>query len=465
MRRLILEFTRSSVRALTVDHWGASLCPRRLTVEAVTGDDLEGSLRRLLQRLRIRRGPVVCVIPRDQVITRILQVPARHPEELHRMVQLAGPTQFPYPAEDIVTASAVIESREDGSTVQLVAGRRDLIERYLRMMQQAGLEPLGMTPNVWGLLGWYQQWATMPAASDPVMLVHLDGDHTDMVFIRQQRIAFSRSVTQEGAASGGVEETIDILIQELERSLSTLRRDVPGAEPSVFLLTGVGNLETIARVLGQRFSTPVRTMGVSGSRRLPAAVATAEVSAAALLGAAAADPASLVNLIPTEARQAQSSRRRMRELSLTGGLALASVVLGLALLGRAIHRREHAARGTVARLHQLDTSTRQLERQATLVQLVENAQTSRYWTAAMLSGLFHVTPADITYQSLTFERPRGELVVRGSAPTTRQVLDYVRQLEQSPQWRRVELRYSRRRTGARGGHVDFEIALRRGASI
>lgn len=79
----------------------------------------------------------------------------------------------------------------------------------------------------------------------------------------------------------------------------------------------------------------------------------------------------------------------------------------------------------------------------------------------MLAELFRFTPPAISFESVIFERARGELIVRGTAPTTRDALDYVHALEQSPQWTRVELRYSRRHGGSAGSYVEFEVALQR----
>jgi len=79
----------------------------------------------------------------------------------------------------------------------------------------------------------------------------------------------------------------------------------------------------------------------------------------------------------------------------------------------------------------------------------------------MLAELLQRTPEPIRFESVAFERSRMELTVRGSAPTTREVLNFVKQLEQSAGWNRVELRYSSRRSVAAGARTDFEIVLTR----
>lgn len=463
MPLLVLEFTRSSVRLLALRGRPPSPRLRQIFLEPVPqGQELDESVRRLLARVQGRRAQVLCAIPRNQVLTRLMQLPATQAEEVRQMVELTGRTQFPDPSEKIVIDSALVDQHAAGSTVQVVACRRELLERYLRLAQQANLELLGVTPNSWGLLWWYRDWAKDQAGRDPVMLVHVDTDHTDLLVLRQGRMLFSRSLAQ-GRADWQAEApgTLEPLVQELERSLTTFRKDWPGVEVQGFVVTGVGPSAAIARALEQRWGKPVAVADLKPAISRVQGAEQFDGSPAALLGLARADRQQLVNLLPPEARQAQAYGRRMRQFSVTGALLLLTFMMGLSLLLVSIHRRERAAGQAVTSLRGLQAATEHLTQQARFIQLVETTLASRRRTASMLAELFQLTPSTITYESVTFERVRGELIIRGVAPTTRHVLDYVRALEQSPQWTRVDLRYSRRHGGSAGSSIDFEMILQR----
>jgi hypothetical protein len=76
-----------------------------------------------------------------------------------------------------------------------------------------------------------------------------------------------------------------------------------------------------------------------------------------------------------------------------------------------------------------------------------------------LAEVFASTPEAVSLEALTFERSRGELVVRGNAVTTVDVLAYIKQLEAIEGVEGVRLRYSTRRSTPDGDRTDFELVV------
>ena len=95
--------------------------------------------------------------------------------------------------------------------------------------------------------------------------------------------------------------------------------------------------------------------------------------------------------------------------------------------------------------------------------LAETADTildHRRQLAIALSSVLRATPPSVTLDTLTFERSRAEMAVRGSAGSTQDILDYVKQLEPLDGVAAVELKHSTRRPGATGDRADFELLVR-----
>ena len=291
------------------------------------------------------------------------------------------------------------------------------------------------------------------------MVIHVDADRTDLVLVRAGSLVFSRSLSQGVGEWQTGPEGLGPLAQELERSLSGLHKEWPGIDANTVVLTGLGPLEEWKGFLEQRIGKPIIARSVSGHLKLPAISGSSSGSLAVVLGLAMAEERQLVNLMPPMARQAQSQRRRMRELAVTGLLLLAALAVGAGLLMVHVRRQKAFVQRVTRALRDLESTTRQTERQEQDVALIEAVVASRRWTAAMLEELVRLTPPEILFESLIFERARGELVVRGSAPTTRHVLDYKALLQQSPNWDRVDLRYSSRRTVSAEARTDFEMVL------
>ena len=458
MMRVVVETTRTSIRLLVVEGTPTQPLVRQFMVEPL-GEPQR--VHRALAALQPARAHLISALARDQVITRLLKLPSTQPEELTQMAALAGKVQLPYPPDQTVTALYVLEQQTGTSTVQLVACHRDLIDRHIALLRQLGGEPGIITPNVWGLLSWYLRFGREPSTPEPVLLVHVDVDHTDVVLIRDGRLVFSRSLSQGVKeweySPGGAEQAR----QEIDYSVSGLRKELPGLEVMSFLITGLGRLDRWKGILEQQWGKPVTLKAPQGGLHLPEPWSL-DASPAAALGVALADTDWLVNLVPLRLRQTQRVRRRLRALTITGGLLATALVLGTAGLWLSAHRQEHRLAQLTQEMRQLESTTRQAGRQEQGIKLAQQLLASRHWMASMLAELFQRTPADVFFEHLAFEQARGVLVVRGNAPTTRDVLDYIRALEQSRRWAQVELRYSaRRNTTAGATRTDFEMALHR----
>ena len=460
MRRTVVDVTPGTIRVLQADGEGRAWKIRQVIVEPLQGQDAPARLAQLIRQHKIPRR-VVAAFPREQAITRLMKFPTVDPVELATMFELSGKTQLPYPPEQALADFRVIDEQAGMSLVQVVSCRRDSVERSLALLRQAGLEPELVTLSSWGLLAWYLRLAEESPIQEPAAVVNIDGDRTDLVLIQQGRLIFSRSLSQ-GAQDWMEEQGISQLVQELERSIASLRKDVPGVEANTVVLTGIGPLEQWRGAFEERLRRPVVTKPVQFAS-VTGPAARADVSIAVSLGLAMAERDWLVNLLPREVSQSQQQRYQVRELAISGALLLMALAMGAGLLSIHVGRQQRLAEETAALVRKLESTTKQTERKARDMKAIDGILTSRWQTAAMLAELLKRTPDPIRFESIGFERPRMELTVRGSAPTTREVLNYVRQLEESQQWKGVELRYSSRRSGAAGARTDFEIVMRRGA--
>ncbi len=459
MRRLVLELTQRSLRALLVDGTLTQPRIRQWVSEPLSVQPTGEVLRRALGNLRSGAAEVISVIPREQVLTRLMTFPSTQAEELAQMVELSGKAQLPYPRDQAVADFHVVEQQAGSSTVQLVACHRELLERHVRLLREAGLEPAWIVPSSWGLLAWYRRIGQAQDVHEPTMVVHVDEDRTDLALIRQGCLLFSRSLAQGAKDWQAGTEALELLAQELERTTSSLRKELPRVEINSFVVTGAGPIDQWQELLTTRLGKPVLARSASGDLRLPESAVNTAGFPAVVIGLAMAERQWLVNLLPREVREAHRHRRRIRELTLTGSLLLATCLLGAGLLSVHVNRRQRTAQETLNTLKSHEATTRQLERKERVVHLIERLQASRRLTAAMFGELIRLTPPEVLFENLAFERSRGELVVRGSAQTTRQVLDYIHLLDRSNLWEHVELRYSSRRVTSAGDRTDFEIVL------
>jgi len=465
MSRLVIELTASSLRCLQVEGRGRALRILRFLVDPLLPEEAVGErLSRLIRCDGARSPSVISAIPRDQCITRLMAFPTTDAKELTRMVELSGKTQFPYPPDNTVLDSSVVDQEAGTSTVQLVACHRQLMEQHLGVLRQAGLEPCTITPSSWGVFAWYQGLGRGPDTPEPALIINVDHDHTDLALIRSGCVVWSRIISQGLQEWHDPPEWLSLFLSELERSLAIVRHEWPRLDIRTFVLTGLGPLAQWQEIFEQRLGKPVIVRNAQGDLRVPTVSSDIGVSPVVVVGLALAQEGWLVNLLPQDIRQARARQRWRREAMLTGMLVLVAWMLGVGLLAVHVRRQERLVAHTTSVVKRLESLTERTEQQARNVHLLERVLASRRGTAAMLAELFRLTPGDIVFEHLTFERSRDELVVGGDAPTGHQVLDYLRQLQQSTQWKHVTLRYSGRRHTRTQRRTDFEIVLQHGAS-
>ena len=454
--RIAIEWARNSLRLAvskgSQDRWRL----RELRVEPFeSGTAPAAVLRTALKALRLGGGVrVIGVIPREQVILRVMKFPTTSSEELRQMVELSGKAQLPYATEQAIVDYSLIDQREGFSTVAMVACQRDFLERQLHPLHEAGLQVECLTVSSSGVLGWYTA-ARMTSLVEPVLVINRDEDRTDLVLIRDGRLLLTRSIP-----SGSDEDGPELLTHEIEQSLSTLRKDLPGIEVRSLLLTGVGPLAAWKEKASQHLSLPASV--VDGAQPLTgrAMSETASASPVVVGGAACAPTRQLLNLNPPEVRQTTRHQSQVREVVTVGALLLAVLVLGGSVSALHVYRQYRLIARIDQAISEVDPLTRQTKTAAQRVELVTAVLEQRRRLAALLGGVFRSTPSTITLDALTFDRLRREMGLRGRAPSTQDVLAYRKALEQLEGVVEARLKYATARQTADGERADFEILVK-----
>lgn len=458
MASLVLEFTPSSIRGLLVEHGGWRLHTSQLFVEPLHNRTVPEALAALSRRLGAKPEQIISVIPREQIMTRMMSVPASDPDELRRIVELSGRTQFPYPAQKMLVDFHVAGQDNGTSTLQLVGCRREVIEQHLAHLREASLEPEVMVPSSWGILAWYQRIRRSLDGSEPVCVVNVDADHTELVVLQDGRLLFSRVLGEGVSQWQGSFGTLEPLWQELKRSLSGARQDWPGLEIKTCVLTGLGPLEQYKTVVEEHLGASV-IVRKSTHGWTVASQSQAPVSPVVVLGLGSAEPDQLVNLLPEEAKRRHAIQRLVRAGTQSAWVGLAACWLIAVMVAVQAHRESKALASAQAVLKQLEVAASDLKEQERYIRVAERVLGSRKQAAERLAALMQVTPEDVAWQHIMFDRSGRTLVVAGSAPTTRRVLDYVQVLQQAKLWDQVELRYTSRRKLKTQQRTEFEIAL------
>lgn len=461
--RLVVEWTRASVRLALAEGRGATSRLRAIHVEPIpaTGEGA-AAVRSFLQANRAVPEEVIGVIPREQVLTRLVKFPTIERSELAQMAELYAKAQLPYPRDQTVMDFSLLTQEDGSSTVVIVACQRDVIDRQLALLREAGLSPSLITVSSWGVLGWHHRAARLVDVQEPCLVVNVDETRADLVLIGQRRMLSTRSLSQgtrDWGATGVIPEPLAI---EIERSRASIRKELPGTEVRSLLVTGLGSLADWKEDMARRLGLPVVTLDPREPLPLKDKTvgASASVSPVVIGGLAASDVRGVLNLSPSEVRSQISHRQQVRELILVSVLLAAALGLGAALLGSQLVRQRKMATTVDQALGEWGPTANALQEKSRSVQLVSSVLEGRRQLAATLVGVFDQTPTTVTLEGLTFERARRELTVKGQAATTQAVLEYRQRLEQVEGIHKVDLKYSTQRATPTGERTSFELMLR-----
>lgn len=466
--RVVVEWTRGSVRLAVGEGQGTRARLRAVRCQTIGGRDVSETLRELIRAAKVSSAEIIGVVSREQVLTRAVKFPATDPAELAQMAELYAKAQLPYPRDQTIMDSYVLDQQDGFSTVAIVACQRDVADRQLAVLREAGLSAGLLVVSSWGVLAWYrrllqranaEQAGLVKPANEPVLVVNVDDTRTDLVLISNDRIFSSRSLSQGAQDWQELGDPMELLLLEVERSFAALRKELPGTEVRSLLLTGLGPLGQWSQRVSHRLSLPALVVEAQQPFQALRAAPMPPMSPVVVGGLSCSEPGGLLNFAPPELRLRTRQRQQVLALAWLGVLLLAVLLVGAGALGVRLSRERRWAAQLDRALSRLEPNAKQVREQLHSSQLIESLLRSRRRLAVMLSGVFLQTPEAVTLEGLAFEGPRQELVLRGHAPSTQAVLEYLRELERVEGVTQVRLKYSTRRSTPAGELTDFEVIL------
>lgn len=100
----------------------------------------------LLKKNHIRTKNAVFCVPGQSVFVRRIKLPRANPEHFRRMLRFEARDQIPFPLDKTILEYQIFdEPGEPEVSVLLVAIKRDYIVNFMKMVNKAGLRPIGIS--------------------------------------------------------------------------------------------------------------------------------------------------------------------------------------------------------------------------------------------------------------------------------------------------------------------------------
>ncbi len=364
-------------------------------------EEIVGVLRELVSETKGRGTAVNVAVPRNEITTRFVTLPATDEGDIHRMVRLEVEEFVPYSADELEVDEAILQQLPDGSSKVLVAiAHRDVVNRPVELLRKAGIEPNRVGVSCFELFNAFTFGTTL-LTTGSVALVNVSDFGTDILVSEDGRVAFTRGVAHLRAPAATPEE----IASELRSSLEAYFRETGGATVDRVLISGVEMpLDAVAGRLASILGLDVRTADFASQA---ADLQQAGARYAVEIGLALSTlqrPALDVNLVPRSIVVMREIEKKRK-----AGLVVAALSCLVLLLAYLIVNDKLADKRDYIRF--LDAEIAQMEQPAQLVREKKarvdaiTAQLSRANSALEVFGKLHeVAPEGLVIEEVRFVR-------------------------------------------------------------
>lgn len=231
---------------------------------------LADALKKLYKEARISSKEVGIALPEQQVFTRTIKFPLLTDQEIASAVKWEAEQYIPIPIPEAIVQHQVLERRESASPpevlVLLVAAPKNLVEKYMKVVQAAGLTVIAVETELIALV------RALAPRDEVVLLVDFGAKSTDIAVAKNGNLVFSRSIPTageaftravslalgiqyqqaeeykrtyglsqgqlEGKVSGAIDPVFRVVVDEIKKAIHYYQSEEKGEAPVSIILSG-----------------------------------------------------------------------------------------------------------------------------------------------------------------------------------------------------------------------------------
>jgi len=153
-------------------------------------------IRKLYKEVKIGAKEVNIALPESLVFTRSVRFPLLDNREIASAVKWETEQYIPIPIAEAIVQYQIIEKNDSAakpeSLILLVATPKNLVEKYVKAVQMAGLNVVGVETQLLALV------RSLAPAEGTVLLMDFGARTTDIAIAKDGNLSFSRSIPTAG---------------------------------------------------------------------------------------------------------------------------------------------------------------------------------------------------------------------------------------------------------------------------
>ncbi len=466
---LLIEISEGLLKAV----YGQGRNPYQVThadfLKLTDGDDISASrfLLNCLKKFKVKKRRAVVVLPTDVFICKNMDMPSDNQDEIAKIIELQAGRFTPYSADEIVIDYLCHVVKDQHYThVLLFIVHRQVVDRYLKILQGAGIEPAGFRAGAEAVASRIKTLGLIAGADGATGLLHVSSEGSTFLIADHGQVVFVRSFpVKRQDLESGQESVREEFSGELAKSLSAYQDVGFGRTLKKLLISGTSPAAaSLAECLGVKDAVPeTQYFDYLKTVKLESAVLEKIQPAAGgpdlinLFAAGAEEPALQLDLTPKEIRVQQKIRQESRDLAGTGVLIMTIVLLISFYLFGKIHFKTLI----LDKLDQVNASSfdeaRYLERISTKSRAVRSLLEGRGKGLYVFNKVSELFGEEIYLREYAYDL-EGNLVIKGTADSMSRVFAFVKQLEESNYFESVKTNETKSRREGKKEVADFDIS-------
>lgn len=156
--------------------------------------EVSTAIKKLVSDTKITTKNVVFALPEQHVYTRVISFPPLADEEINSAIEWQAEGYIPIPKKDSVLDWEVVSKSDRGVEVLLIAAPRALVDKYMKVVQMAGLNTVAVETELVALA------RSVAPVEGVALIADFGATSTDLAITVNRQLMFVRSIPTAGAA-------------------------------------------------------------------------------------------------------------------------------------------------------------------------------------------------------------------------------------------------------------------------
>jgi Tfp pilus assembly PilM family ATPase/Tfp pilus assembly protein PilN len=434
-------------------------------------EELAEILKETLSNFKVKQlSKFVFILPTTAFISKNVDVPSKEEEEIRKIVELQANRNTPYSREELVVDYLCMDTpKEHYTNVLLIIVNRAVIQKYFKILSDAGIEAERVTIAQEGMGNSYYELGQINANGDAIGGIHISGDSSNLTVFEKKQATFVRSIPVGGRQLRvKKEEALLDFLRELNKSMVAYQNQRTGKPLKSVVVTGsIKELDFLKEEMRQSipflFASNIPIQMVSYEKKFRFSDTTqhnleanTDTSFFEIISCLAVRSKLKLDLTPKEIKLKRRFRERGQNI-ITMGITIMALFLMISVF---LVTKIYLKRAYLDKLNALHQSTHEkaltLEETSTQSRFLRSFLQERGKSLFIFEKVTNLVDNDVYLSNLAVDG-EGVIKLKGTAESLSRVFNFVTDLENSGYLADVTTNQTKSRKQGGRDVADFEI--------